>query len=59
VTDFPADERPTGTLCLACGGDGKKLTEEGSRYAMKRCIWCTGGVMTTEQLAAWKNRSQR
>lgn len=53
------DDRPTGTLCLACGGEGRILVESGTQYQAKRCPWCTAGVMTPEQIAAWRIRSQR
>ena len=56
---FDDKERPTGTICPCCSGEGKLLIEEGGRYRTKKCIYCTGGVCSAEQLQVWRNRSQR
>jgi hypothetical protein len=53
---FNDSERPTGTLCACCAGEGRILVEEGSQYKAKKCPWCTAGVQTPVQLEVWKNR---
>ena len=53
---FDPDEQPTGTLCLACGGDFRGIHETPTGYRMLPCRWCTRGAMSPTQELAWKNR---
>ena len=54
--EFPPEEPPTGTTCEACGGTYQHIEEKPNGYRMMCCQWCTGGMMTPRQLAAWRAR---
>ena len=54
--EFPPEEPPTGTTCEACGGTYQHIEEKPNGYRMMCCQWCTGGMMTPKQQAAWRAR---
>jgi hypothetical protein len=56
VTDNPSD-RPTLTLCLACGGQYQHVIEkEDGKYRTAVCSWCVQGSMSPAQVLAWNTR---
>lgn len=59
--EFPS-ERPTGTICVACSGEGKTVEENATGlgcYKAVACPWCTNGVMDMDQLQTWKSRPRK
>jgi hypothetical protein len=54
---FP-EERATGIICEACGGEGRRLYETTRGYRAMACKWCSDGVMTPGQLRAWRMRKK-
>lgn len=50
---FPEEEEPTGVVCLACGALAQRLIEGG---VVNCCPHCTSGIMTADQVMAWKTR---
>jgi hypothetical protein len=56
--EFPEEEPPTGVVCMACGGDPRRVYETRDGMAMVRCQWCDGGVMTPAQAMAWRKRDR-
>jgi len=53
--EFPP-EKETGTICVACSGEGKLVEENERGYRAVKCQWCDGGVMSMSQLQIWKDR---
>jgi len=50
---------PIRTVCKACKGHiFSKKTDDGKSYSQIRCIWCTEGAMTGEQLNAYFKQLQ-
>ncbi len=59
MSDFSDKEATTGSICVACAGEGKTVKETATGYRAMACGWCDGtGVMNAEQLAKWKMRSK-
>lgn len=54
---FDEEGAKTGTLCVACAGQGKLVEETKTGYKSLTCKWCTNGAMSMAQFAAWKDRT--
>lgn len=54
----PSD-RPTLTLCLACGGEYKRVVErDDGKYHTIDCRWCHMGSMSPAQVLVWNTRTK-
>jgi hypothetical protein len=56
--EFP-EEKPTGILCEACGGEYRILSETETGHRMSICRHCHEGVMTPSQLRDWRAKKGR
>ena len=53
---FDDDEPVTSTLCLACGGDNRRVVETHHGYRTEVCPHCTEGAMSPRQEVEWRTR---